>query len=585
MNRAHLLGIGLCGLCLPLVSAADSPVVPAPSTLADPPSMGAEAMMDAAITELERSMDGLRLPDQPPPYLVTVEVIQGEVSTSRASWGARTTFDDGPFRRARVDVRVGDYDFDNGNFDMSFGERAGTDARGLPADDVEVAQRRELWLALDSAYKGAAEQYSAKVAAREGKNGEHEPDLWRIAPLVNEPLETPEVDGAPFAEIVATLTARAEAYPHFEEANAVGRDWQGVRVIASSEGSRAYVPTGFTVLRIESVARADDGGTVRNARWWVAADQASLPPLAELEAEVDAMNAWLEASRNAPVEEDYLGPVLFEHAASVEVFRQLMAPEISGTPPAEQAPDFFGSQEGTPPTARVGRRLLPEGWYAWDNPTALPDHAGSYTHDYEGVAAERVDVVQDGVVRDLLMSRVPRKGFEASTGHGRSLGTERREAMPAQVFVDPAKAKGSRAMRKRALQLAQKAGLDYVLVIRRIEPPALSEDFHVAFSGEGPLPGLTRPLEAYRLYADGTEEPVRGLSFVGVDRRVLRDIALAGVVGPPVDVLDAGMGSARFSLGAVGGIPATWTVPSVLITELELRGSGGGEPRVLSPPQ
>ena len=121
-------------------------------------------------------------------------------------------------------------------------------------------------------------------------------------------------------------------------------------------------------------------------------------------------------------------------------------------------------------------------------------------------------------------------------------------------------------------------------MVRRLEPPALAEDFHVAFSGEGPLPGLTRPLEVYRLYADGREEPVRGLTFVGVDRRVLRDIAMAGAVGEPVDVLDASMGSQRFSVGAVGGLPSTWTVPSVVITELELRGSGGGEPRALTPP-
>ena len=45
-------------------------------------------------------------------------------------WQARTSFDEGPLRRARVDVRVGDYDLDNGNFDVSFGERAGTSARG-----------------------------------------------------------------------------------------------------------------------------------------------------------------------------------------------------------------------------------------------------------------------------------------------------------------------------------------------------------------------------------------------------------------------------------------------------------------------
>ncbi len=538
----------------------------------------------AAEAELARAMNELQLPDQPAPYLVSYEVVQGNVATARASMGALTTFDEGPFRRVRVDVRVGDYDFDNGNFNMSFGERAGTDSRGLPADEVETALRREMWLATDDAYKGAAEQYSAKIAAREGKEGEHAADLSRIEPLSTEPIEAHDSDGALIRELTEGLTARLEQWPAFEEANAVGRDWQGVRLIVSSEGTRAWLPTGFAVVRIEAITRGEDGARLRNARWWVARDAASLPPFEEMAAEVDAMGAWLSALSTAPVEEDYLGPVLFEEPASIELFRQLVVAEIAGTPPPEEAPDLFGGNETGPPTARIGRRLLPEGWTVVDDPTSLPGAGGYYTHDMEGVPAQAVPAVQDGVVRELLMSRVPRKELNGSTGHGRSLGNERREGMPAIVRVTPDRPRSVRKLRKRAIQLAVKTGLPYVLVVRRVEPPALAEDFQVAFSGEGPLPGLTRPLEAYRLYPDGREEPVRGLQFLGVDRRVLRDIAAAGGTSAPVDVLDAGAGSRRFSIGAIGGLPATWAVPSVLITELELRGSGGREPRVLPAP-
>ena len=168
-------------------------------------------------------------------------------------------------------------------------------------------------------------------------------------------------------------------------------------------------------------------------------------------------------------------------------------------------------------------------------------------------------VVRDGVIRDLLMSRVPRDGFDHSTGHGRSLGADRRDAMPGAVTVRPDRSRSEGRMRRKALQLARQAGLDYVLVVRRIEPPALSEDFHMAFSGDGPLPGLTRPSEVYRLYRDGTEEPVRGLEFLGVDRRVLRDITMAGEVSDPVGVMDTAPGPGRFSIGTVGGLPASWT--------------------------
>jgi hypothetical protein len=74
------------------------------------------------------------------------------------------------------------------------------------------------------------------------------------------------------------------------------------------------------------------------------------------------------------------------------------------------------------------------------------------------------------------------------------------------------------------------------------------------------------------------------VSFLGVDRRALRDIAMAGPTGAPVGVMDGAPGPQRFSVGTVGGLPASWAVPPVLITEMELRGSGGVEQRALAAP-
>ena len=160
-----------------------------------------------------------------------------------------------------------------------------------------------------------------------------------------------------------------------------------------------------------------------------------------------------------------------------------------------------------------------------------------------------------------------------------------REAMPGAVQVQPARAMSDRKLRKRALGLARQADLPYILVVQRIEPPALAEDFEVAFTGDGPLAGLTRPLEVVRLYRDGREEVVQPtLGFVGVDRRVLRDIAAAGSRNDWVGVLDAPAGPRRFSIGSVGGLPAAWSVPSVVVTELELRSLGGSQPRTLPAP-
>jgi hypothetical protein len=294
------------------------------------------------------------------------------------------------------------------------------------------------------------------------------------------------------------------------------------------------------------------------------------------------MADWLARMPGASREEDYLGPVLFEGPAALEVFSQLLPAEVLGTPPEVEDGD-----DGTrfrPPAARLGRRLLPLGWSVTDDPRLPSAALGAYASDQDGVPPRLVELVKDGVLRDVLMSRVPSLERAASTGHGRSLGNDRRSAMPAVIRVDPRRVATMKRLRRQGLRLAALTGRDHLLVVRRIEPPVLSGELDIAFSGEGPLPGLTRPYEAFRLYRDGSEVPIRSVQFSGVDRRILKDIALAAPGIGPVDTLDGPPGPGRFQIGPTGGIPVTWDVPAILVTEVELTGSGGGEPRVLKVP-
>lgn len=541
------------------------------------------AIMEAAELELERAMS-LQLPDQLPPYLISMEIVDSHIATTISSFGGTLSGAARPLRSLRTEVRVGDYQLDNSNFSASFGERDGVVSRELPHEEHIPALRREMWLSLDQAYKGATEEMAAKLSAMEGQPPSELPDLVRISPVVTEPLAPKPVDLARLEEITTALTARLAAVGGMEESDSIARDWQGVRILCSSEGHRAWLPIGHTIVRVEGVTRAPDGSRLRDARSWVAPSPDALPPLEEMLAEIDDMAAWLVALRDAPIEEDYLGPVLFTPEASVELFRQVLLGELAGSMPPAEPPDDFNFASAKPmPTARLGRRLLPDGWSVTDDPGRTA-YAGSYSHDYEGVPGQAVTLVEDGIVHDLLMSRIPRKDVGGSNGHGRSLGNDRRVGLPSVVEVLPRRSKPMRRLEKRALSMGRQAGLDYILVVRNLEPPALSEDFQISFSGEGPLPGITRPAEAYRLYTDGRTEPVRGLQFVGVDRRTLRDIALAGPMSPVTNVMDAQPGSLRFSIGAVGGLPSSWAAPAVTIAEMELRGSGGAEPRVISPP-
>ena len=166
----------------------------APATMDLPAPQG--AMLVAADMELERALT-MQLPGQPRPYYVAYEFLDGDVATATARSGILDSFDHAPYRSVRVEVRVGSYDLDNSRYDGDFGEREGVSMRTLPDDPFPaVALRREIWLATDEAYKGAAEQYSGKAAAREGRPPPDDPlpSFQQIEPVTTVALTAAPVD-------------------------------------------------------------------------------------------------------------------------------------------------------------------------------------------------------------------------------------------------------------------------------------------------------------------------------------------------------------------------------------------------------
>ena len=547
-------------------------------------AIDAAGLETAVSAELQRALHGLELPHQPTPHHISAQILDGHYVTIFTQDGALVSEDAGPHREARVDVRVGTPTMDSANFSASFGNRDGTQIRGLHHEDVEIATRRELWLALDHAYKGATETYASKKAAR-GEQGREFPPDWAAAPPLSMPYTpAPKPNRDTLTERVRGITEAVGTIQHLETSAFLGHEWQGKRLLITTEGTRAWLPTGRVVVRGEVIGRATDGARLRNTRSWVARSAESLPDTESMRNEMIAAATWIQTLQDAPVEKDYLGPVLFEEAAANELFRQLLHPEISGSPPPESAPDPMTEDTVPVPHARIGRRLRPSKWNVIDDASQRTDHASHYTHDHQGVAVQPVHVVEDGILREVLMSRTPRQDKTESTGHARTTGGDRRTAMPSQVTVTPPKGLPDTRLRKLAISAAKSAGLPYVVVIRRITPPSLSEDFEFAVTGDGPLSGLTPPEEAYRLYASGKVEPIRGLQFSGVDRRVLRDIIASGKTNRPTEMLDGSGTSERFTLGEAGGVPVSWSTPAVLISEMELRGHAGGEARVIPKP-
>ena len=73
-------------------------------------------LMQALRDELARSMEELQLEDAEKPYFLAYRVFENATSSATASLGGLLNVNDGVNRQLVVELRVGDYDFDNTNF-------------------------------------------------------------------------------------------------------------------------------------------------------------------------------------------------------------------------------------------------------------------------------------------------------------------------------------------------------------------------------------------------------------------------------------------------------------------------------------
>ena len=142
-------------------------------------------ILSAMRDEMTRSMADLRMKGEPAPYYIEYEI--DDISSMRAIARLGGIVDDvsDHSRTLRVQVRVGDYQFDSSRFVTQDRGAAGAVASAtIPLDDHYDAIRREIWLATDTAYKRAVSVFAKKKAAFQNRAATDQiPDFSRETPV------------------------------------------------------------------------------------------------------------------------------------------------------------------------------------------------------------------------------------------------------------------------------------------------------------------------------------------------------------------------------------------------------------------
>jgi len=310
--------------------------------------------------------------------------------------------------------------------------------------------------------------------------------------------------------------------------------------------------------------------------------------------------------RVSPPAADYDGPVLFEAPAAGSLLAQMLGPSLSGArgPLAmqsafDQLMDRLGGRSEW--TGKLGSRVLSGSVSLVDDPTAKQfagqDLLGAYDVDQEGVKAERVKLVENGLLLNFLMSRRPGPDLDHTNGHGRAAYLGDPHPMISNLFFTSSAAVSADDLKKKFLDACKQNGNKWCLIVREMDNPVLGvreqEDLSDLMMGaaSGAATGDRLPLLIYRVNMDdGSESLIRGARLTGLTLRSMRNVSAIGSDATAFNFMQSQQaGFSGTALAAFGsadsGVPATVIAPSLLFDDVEVHGARGEPQRLpLVPP-
>jgi predicted Zn-dependent protease len=549
-------------LAIPGAAAAEQPASP--------------VLLDAMTAELHRAFTSLGKgagtadEKQLPPYFLSYSVSDASFVAIRAQFGALVDSSANRIRMADVQVRLGDPKLDNTH---GTHRSSAVNSLQLPLTDDREALARSLWLATNTGYGSALDNYlrvktEAQVRAKEEDTS---PDFSQESAQVSIGRAAPPVmvDKAAWEQRISALSKVFREYPDVYQ-NVVMLSVQNeTDYFASSEGSRIVTAHLAARLVVFAVTRADDGMDMFRAQTFEAETVEGLPTQPVLEAAMRELGKSLEALRDAPVTEPFDGPAILSGRAAAVFFHEVLGHRLEGQRQR-------GDEEGQTFTKDLGKEVLPTFLSVADDPTVTTFGntwlSGSYEFDDEGQKARRVDLIDDGVLKTFLMSRLPIASFAASNGHGRAQTGRVPTGRQGNLIVTSTKTVPESELRKQLIDEAKKQGKPYGLYFEDI-----SSGFAVT-TRSSPQAFQVIPLVVYRVYVDGRpDELVRGVSIVGTPLASMKRIL---ATGDKSEVFNGECGAES------GTVPVSAVAPAMLLSEMETQRQpqGTARPPILAIP-
>src|SRR5271165_6640972 len=537
------------------------------------------------------------------PYYIEYRLLDMDVREVVAEYGALLSTNHNRSRIMDVNARVGDYKLDSSNFVSEEGFRGFIGSTGTVGIDRDYdSLRQDLWIATDQGFKEAVETNSRKQAYLSSLARPSDiDDFAKVEPVQHiDSLASPDWSNRNWEQEARDTSATLRAFSQIYESRVTYYLVYTTEYLLTSEGTEIRANHCFAAIEAGMNTLAADVMQVSHYYSSYAPRPADLPSVDTVRKGLNVAGSELMAMRAASTAPDYTGPVLFEARAAAPLIAEVLGPSLSGARPPlafqqvmDQLMNSLGARSDW--SGKVGARVLPLTVSLVDDPFAK-DYKGTplvggYAIDEEGVPAQKVNMVEEGKLENLLMSRRPGPDFGKSNGHGRSGFLGDSKPTMSNLFFASSETVPREDLKKRFLDACRSEKLSYCLVVRQMDNPSISlmhqEDFQEMLASFGGNAATDRlPLVVYKVFPeDGHEEMLRGARITGFSPRTLRNISAIGNDDFVYNYMQSQVvGVSGTALGAFGtaqgGLPASVVAPSLLFEEVEVRGARG-EPKRL----
>ena len=540
----------------------------APATAAED-----DPLLQVLQNEIERSMAGLSAMEEPP-YFLAFEVVETRTVEMHGEDGALGSVSRGHSRHFDVDVRVGDPSFDNTHPDTAVEEGPGGGRRAdyiLPIDDDPLPIRMALRRETERCYRSAVSRLVQLKTSRVTRVDEDDlPDFSdaEVGEWTGEKAQI-SLDAAAWEERLRQVSAA------FRDSTVVydGSVRLSVRAenryFVSSEGARLRIPRTHARVTIRGATLAPEGTELALTRTWDETEPSLLPDADTLFAEAEALEQMLVDLASAAPAEPMACPAILSGRAAAVFFHEIFGHRMEGTRLRDE-------EEGQTFADVVDQSVLPPFLSVVDDPTlARLDGEflnGHYAFDNEGVAAEPVGLVEDGVLRRFLGTRTPIPGQDVSNGHARRQSGHDSMSRQGNLIVLSTEQLPMEELRERLLDEVRAQGAPYGLLFDDITGGftytgrSMANAFNVS------------PVIVYRVYPDGRpDELVRGVDLIGTPLATFSEVMAAS---DETAVFNGFCGAES------GWVPVSAASPDLLVRRIEVqrKDTGDERPPLLPPP-